>query len=196
MKNMNDDGLIAFIARRIKSDIDLINGLIASEERGAHIGEKDTVDIGRLKTRIRTVSLGMEALFLDQSPYRIDLVRHLGFIVAEAAENAAVASAWTAPSKPLLCPDRRAVLAGLALGDLCYLSGPVRVSLAVMDPGFALCEIGSDSFHQSAWIRDSDALCTFARDIVQADVGGFFEKDAHHIRMGIPLEMHLDRELW
>jgi len=187
MENMDDDGLLAFIARRIKSDIDLINGLISSERRGSFSSNRDPVDMGRLKTRICAVSLGMEALFQDQSPYRIDLVRHLGFVVAEAAENAGVTSTWVAPPVPLLCPDRRAVLTGLALGDLCYLSGPVRVRLAEGDSGFAVCEVSADSFRESTWIRDCVALCAFARGIVEDDVGGFFEKDAYCVRMGIPL---------
>jgi len=189
MENMDDGGLLAFIARRIKSDIDLINGLIASEIRDTSSGATETVKIGRLKTRIRAVSLGMEALFQDQSPYRIDLVRHLGFVVAEAAENAGAPSVWTAPSEAFLCPDRRAILAGLALGDLCYLSGSVRVSLSAGASGIAVCEIRADCFRENLWLRNGDSLCAFARGIVQDDVGGFLEMDAQHIRMGIPLGM-------
>ncbi len=187
MENMDADALLAFIAHRIKSDIHLINGLIASERRDPSGVAAGTVDIGRLKTRIRAVSLGMEALFLDQSPYRIDLVRHLGFIVVEAAENAGSPADWTAPPVPVLCPDRRAILAGLALGDLCYLSGSVRVSLSVVDNGVAVCEIRADSYHGNAWMRDSDALVAFARGIIQDDVGGFLETDTQRVRVGIPL---------
>ncbi len=192
MENIDDDGLLSFIARRIKSDIILINGLIASERREPSSGAAETVDIGRLKTRIRAVSLGMEALFQDQSPYRIDLVRHLGFVVAEAAENTGAPADWNAPRASLLCPDRRAILAGLALGDLCYLSGSVHVRLSEVDPGIAVCEIRSDCFRESIWIQNVDALCAFARGIVRDDVGGFLETDANRIRMGIPLDIPLD----
>ncbi len=189
MEKMDGDGLLAFIARRIKSDIDLINGLISSEQRAVSIGDTDPVDVGRLKTRIRAVSLGMEALFQDQTPYRIDLARHLGFVVAEASENAGTSCAWVAPTVPLLCSDRRAILAGLALGDLCYFSGNIRASLAVGDPGIAVCEIRTEGYPGSTRAGNCDALYAFARGIILDDVGGFFERDGQCIRMGIPLEM-------
>jgi len=194
MENMDDDGLLAFIARRIKSDIDLINGLIASEKRNPCSGGRQLIDMGRLKTRIRAVSLGMEALFLDQSPYQVDLVRHLGFVVLEAAENAGIPADWTAPPGPLLCPDRRAILAGLALGDLCYLSGSVRVSLTAVDPGIAVCDIRADCLDESSWVWNGEAHCAFARTILQDDVGGFLEMDSQRIRIGIPLGMPPERD--
>lgn len=160
---MDSNTLITLLSKRIRDDLALINGLSSSA-----LGQspKASDELVSLSLHIRCISLGTEALFIDASIDRINIIRHLQTIVSTLVELSSLQSTFTHTDPELFCDARRATLVGLALGDLIWRLGRVAVKLEQESEGSAICIVSLFSVKVSLEHR-----AEFAQNIIETALG-------------------------
>lgn len=175
MHELQDTDLIRTLSLRIKADLKLIEGLLDQERRSA--GRPL-----RLCALVRAVTLGTEALFIDASTTRVDLIRHVRSVAAAVESYCGVRIEWTGDDHPVLCDAGRAALAGLAAADLCRLYPVSRLTASRRGKGRFSIHIVPDA---DATPSESDKA--FPRRIVDEFLRGDFKE----LNGGVEIEFAL-----
>jgi len=151
MESRDTGDLLAKLSKRIRGDLALINGLGTYQEPES------------LSLHLRCITLGTEALFLDSSIDRINVTRHLSTIVAIVSELTGKESRFRGPDAVLFGDARRITLVGLALGDMIWRLGRVKVELDLKSEQQACCKLT-----QSENMNIKKAEIDFSQKIIES----------------------------
>lgn len=157
----------------------LLDAFVAAEERGAAADCRPALD--RLRVRVKCVCLGLEALFLDPSLDRIDLARHLGSVASASAVLSGGTSGWRGPGAPFWFDPERAVIAGLALGELV-------ASVAESSATLRMSPDGDAELHISSRVGDFGAAAAdFAKELTEKQLEGRCFMEPGSVRLVFPV---------